>query len=141
MAVGKNLLSRVPNHFVKTITFDGTSGLGLVNVSVLVASVTGRVLIREIAIACRASLAGATATISLGTSGNTAAIIAATTATDIDLDEFWRDTSPESQVAAAIKDTIVLTNLVYEPLTATISSGALEFSCFWLPLSVDGNLS
>ncbi len=141
MAAGKNLLSRVPNHFVQTIVFDGTSGLGLVNVAVTVARVTGEVLITNMGIYCPTSLAGATATISLGSAGNSAAIIAATTATTIDSGDWWVDTSPAQQIATAIKDTLLdAGGLQYEPLVATISGGTLELSLFWLPLSIDGNL-
>lgn len=141
MAAGKSLLSRVPNHFVQDITFTGASGLGLVNVSVSVARVTGEVLITNMGIYCVTSLAGASATISLGSAGNTAAIIAATTATDIDSGDWWTDTTPAQQTATAIKDTLLdAGGLQYEPLTATISGGRLRLMLFWLPLSTDGQL-
>ena len=141
MAAGKNLLSRVPNHFVQTIVFDGTSGLGLVNVAVSVARVTGRVLITNLGIYCSTTLAGATATISLGSAGNTAAIIAATTATTIASGDWWQDATPAQQVDTAIKDTLLdAGGLQYEPLTATISGGTLALYLFWLPLSIDGQL-
>ena len=141
MAAGKNLLSRVPNHFVQTIVFDGTSGLGLVNVAVTVARVTGRVLVTNMGIYCSTSLAGATATISLGTAGQTAAIIAATTATDIDSGDWWQDMSPAQQTDTAIKDTLLdAGGLQYEPLVADITGGTLNLYLFWLPLSIDGNL-
>ena len=141
MAAGKNLLSRVPNHFVQRITFDGASGSGLINVAVSLARVTGEVLITNMGVYCVTSLAGASATLSLGSAGNTAAIIAATTATTIDSGEWWVDTSPASQIATAIKDTLLdAGGLQYEPLTATVSGGVLDLFLFWLPLSTDGQL-
>ena len=141
MAAGKNLLSRVPNHFTHTITFTGASGLGLVNVTVSLARVTGQVLITNMGVYCSTNLAGASATISLGSAGNTAAIIAATTATDIDSGDWWVDQTPAQQIATAIKDTILdAGGLLYAPLTATISGGVLAIHLFWLPLSLDGNL-
>ena len=141
MAAGKNLLSRVPNHFVQTTTFTGLTGAGLVNVAVSVARVTGRVLITNMGIYCTTNLAGATATLSLGSAGNTAAIIAATTATDIDSGDWWQDMSPSQQTDTAIKDTLLdAGGLQYEPLTANVSGGVLNLYLFWLPLSIDGNL-
>jgi hypothetical protein len=141
MAAGKNLLSRVPNHFVKTITFTGASGLGLINVDVPVGTITGRILIKELAIFCSSTMVGATATIQFGTTLSSNAIIVATTVTDIDNRDFWRDTTPESQISTAIRDLVAEGILVYEPQVATITGGVLELSCFWLPLSVDGNLA
>ena len=141
MAAGKSLLSRVPNHFVQRITFTGASGLGLVNVSVSLARVTGEVLITNMGVHCVTSLAGATATLSLGSAGNTAAIIAATTVTEIDASDWWTDTTPAQQTATAIKDTLLdAGGLQYEPLTATVSGGVLDLFLFWLPLSTDGQL-
>lgn len=141
MAAGKNLLSRVPNHFTHRITFTGLTGFGLVNEAVTLARVTGRVLITNMGVYCVTSLAGATATISLGSAGNTDAIIAATTATEIDSGEWWQDMSPAQQVDTAIKDTLLdAGGLQYEALVANISGGVLDIYLFWLPLSIDGNL-
>lgn len=142
MAAGKNLLTRVPNHFVKTITFTGASGLGLVNVDVVVGVVTGRVLLRETVIFCTATLASAGGgSLSLGVTNNAGTLIANTTATDIDANLFWRDPTPELESSGAIMDQVISSNLKILPTTATTESGVLEVTLFWLPLSVDGNLA
>ncbi len=140
---GKVLISRVPKQLIKTITFTGASGLGLVNVAVPVATVTGRILIVRMAIHCLTSLTGGGATLTLGTTSNVAAMIGLTTATTLDANEFWDDSTPEAGVAqiTSLVDTALSESLQIDPLTATIATGALEFSIFWLPLSVNGNLA
>ena len=56
-------------------------------------TVTGDVLVGIYGV-CTTLLAGATATLSVGVAGNTAGLIALTTATDIDANEIWLDTTP-----------------------------------------------
>ncbi len=137
---GSNLLTRVPRHFVKVVTFDGAAGSGAIG-TVAVATVTGRVLIHRMGVHCSTLLAGATATLEMGTANNTAALIAQTTATDIDANEFWRDATPEAEVAPSITDFLVNANIILTVGTAAVSSGVLEVSMLWLPMSVGANLA
>ena len=134
-----NILTRVPRHFVKTLTFDGTT-VGDVGTDT-VATVTGRVLILHGAATCTTLLAGASATVELGTANNTAAIIAQSTATDIDANEFWKDTSPELEVSSALTDIVVNSDIILTVGTAAVTSGVLVFEFLWLPLSTNGNLA
>jgi hypothetical protein len=141
MAGALPLLSRVPRHFTKTITFTGLTGAGLVNETVAVGTVTGRVLLQYLSIECTTALTGATATISLGTTTTLEGFIADTTSTDIDANEFWRDTTPEPNVSTAIINQLVNENIIINCLVANTATGVLVVDAFWLPMSVDGNLA
>ena len=136
----KPLLSRVPKHFVKTITFDGGAGSGAVG-TVAVGTVTGRILLQHLAAFCSTDLAGASATIELGVAGNTAELIAQATATNLDANEFWSAATPETGAAPALVDKLVALNIILTVGTANVTAGVIEISGFWLPLSVDGNLA
>ena len=140
---GNVLISRVPNRFVRTITLTGASALGLVDVDIAVATVTGRVLLNDIAIFCSTLLASSCGgVIAFGSVGTTAGIIEVTTATDIDADQFWRDSTPELEVSRAINDRVIGgANLILRPTVATIQSGVLEVAMYWTPMSADGNLA
>lgn len=138
-----NLISRVPRHFQKTITFTGASGLGLINTDVAVATVTGRVLIVYGSIECTTSLVDTTdsATISVGTANNVGGIVAATISTSIDANDFWRDASPEVEVSPAITNILVGANIIIDCLLENTDGGVLVFEFFWLPMSPDGLLA
>ena len=126
----------------KTITFDGTADLGAIG-NVPLFTVTGEVVIAIIAPFCTTDLAGATATLALGVTGATTLFIAATTATDIDANEFWVDTTPDANgvaLPAALKDILITDNIVGTVGTAAVSSGVIRLDIYWLPLSSDGNV-
>ncbi len=137
-----SLFGRQLQRTIKTITFDGSAGLGAVG-NVPLFTVTGQVLIAVLVPFCPTLLAGATATLALGVTGSTALLIAATTATDIDADEFWVDTAPDANgiaVPAALIDIAIMDNIVGTVAVAAITSGALRYTVYWMPLSDDGNL-
>lgn len=131
--------ARVPRKFIKTITFTGAAGLGAQG-TVAIATVVGSVLLTHLTARCKTLLAGASATVELGVAGNTEALIAQSTATDIDAGEFWQDTSPEAGVSPAIVDKAVTGNIILTVGTADVTSGVLEIVGYWLPLSDDGAL-
>lgn len=104
--------------------------------------VTGAVLMRIFAV-CTVDLVGDTATIEVGTVGNTAALIAQSTATDIDVGDIWKDTTPELGVGALadLPGPFIVTKDVIETLaTANITAGSLYYVCLWRPLSPDGKV-
>lgn len=136
---GLPLISRAPHHFVKTVTFDGTTW-GDVGTDTI-ATVTGRVLLLHQCAYCTTLLAGASATVELGTANNTAELIAQTTATDIDADEVWRSATPDVEAGPAIVNNVVGSDILLTTATAAVTAGVIEFSFYWLPLSVDGNLA
>ena len=70
----------------KTVTFDGASGTGLNEVAVPIFTVTGEVLIVALVPFCTEDLISAGGgTLALGVTGSTSLLIAATTATVIDV--------------------------------------------------------
>ena len=107
-------------------------------------TVTGEVLVRIFGV-CTTLLAGASATIAVGVTGNTAALLALTTATDIDANELWNDTTPGvgTDTLANITGPHVIVsglNILETIATANITSGELHYICMWSPLSPDGNV-
>lgn len=123
----------------KSVAFSGAAGNGAVG-SVALFTVTGEVLVTLFAV-CSEDLAGATATIEAGVSGNTAALLAQTTATDIDNGEVWIDNAPAT--VEALPSPRILTNgtdIIATVGTANITDGTLKFYALWRPLSDDANL-
>ena len=107
-------------------------------------TVTGDVIVRIFGI-CTTLLAGATATLSVGVAGNTAGLIALTTATDIDADEIWNDATPVLGVellSNILGPYLVINGLDINEYVATenITSGQIYYVCFWRPLSGDGKV-
>jgi hypothetical protein len=104
-------------------------------------TVTGDVVLRVIAI-CKTNLAGANATLEVGFTGNTAALIAQSTATDIDQDEIWHDGTPDAKVeletVGAARIVSAGQDVIQTVGTANITAGAITYYCFWRPLSADG---
>ena len=131
--------ARIPKVFSKTITLDGGVGSGAQG-TVAVGTVTGAIHILRGSVECTTLLAGATATIEMGVAGNTASLIAQTTATEIDAGEFWQDTSPEAGVSPLITNQGVTSNIILTVATADITAGVLEVWFSWLPASAGGNI-
>ena len=132
----------------KTITFDGgtTNGIGDENGTndpFTIFTVTGNVLLKVYGV-CTTLLAGATATVEVGVTGNTAALIALTTATDIDANEIWRSATPDVGTVAFsnITQFIVANGLdiLGEVKTANITSGVIDFIGIYIPLSEDAQV-
>lgn len=107
-------------------------------------TVTGDVMMRVFGV-CQVLLdSGGAATIELGITGNTAALIAQTTATDLDADETWQDAGPEANpgdVATAMAKNFVIANgadVILTVATADLTAGDVDIHAFWMPLSTDG---
>lgn len=102
-------------------------------------TVTGDVALRIFAL-CSADLtSGGAATIEVGIAGNTAALLAQTTATGIDSGEWWVDTGPAT-VESMPGQFLVSDDVIQTIGTTTISGGVLKYYCLWIPLSNDGNV-
>lgn len=99
-------------------------------------TVTGVVSMRLFAVVAT-GLAGATATIEVGTAINTAGLIAQTTATNLAANEIWHDATPDASVelATVAAEKIVSQSVIGTVGTANITSGVLNFYCIWKPLS------
>lgn len=105
-------------------------------------TVTGTVFAQVFGV-CQTDLAGAGATVEVGISGNTAALIAQTTGTDVDQYMTWQDATPEDNPGAVdlTARSFVLTNgadVIYTIGTADLTAGVIDFYCLWAPLSSDG---
>lgn len=130
----------------KTITFDGgtTNAIGDFNGTgdpFTIFAITGEVRARVFAI-CTTVLAGASAVLEVGISGDTASILPQTTATEIDAGEIWHDATPDASVEPleTIKEKIIVngSNIIGNVTTANITSGVIKFICIWNPLSLNG---
>jgi len=106
-------------------------------------TVTGDVILRVIAI-CKTSLTGSSATLEVGVSGDTAAIIAQTTATTIDANEVWHDaTSDATKELDSVSAAWIISNgqdVIQTAATANIDTGVIAYYCQFRPLSEDGNV-
>lgn len=105
-------------------------------------TVTGTVLMKLFA-TVDTDLAGATATIRVGTALSNTALIASTTATDLDVNEIWHDATPDASVelSTVLTEKIVKQNVIQTVGTANITSGAITYHCIWKPISLDGNVA
>ena len=109
-------------------------------------TVTGDVLVSVFGL-CQVLLDSSGApTIELGISGNTAVLIAQTTAKDLDQYETWQDTSPEANpgdVATAMGKRFAIANgadIIMTIGTAALTAGDVDFYCFWLPLTIGASV-
>lgn len=123
----------------KVRAYTGAAGLGAQGATTLF-TVTGDVMVAIFA-NCSEDLAGANATIEVGISGNTAALIAQTTATTIDNGEIWLDASPATVENYPTEKLLIAgTDIIETIATADITDGTLTFYAMWIPISEDGNL-
>jgi hypothetical protein len=138
---GLVLNNRVPQVTVKTITFDGVT-FGDVGTDT-VATVTGRVLITHLAAWVSTAVVTTTAgELELGTASNTAELIAQVLdAGDLTVNTFWTGTAVEANAAPAITDKTVASDIILTTSTSPMTSGVIEFSFRWIPLSTDGQLA
>jgi hypothetical protein len=104
-------------------------------------TVTGAVRLKILAV-CTVNLAGATATVEVGTSAVTTGLIPLTVATDIDANEIWFDATPTTTIepVASLVDNIVTANIIQTVRTADITSGVIKYYAMWYPLSADGSV-
>lgn len=103
-------------------------------------TVTGDVIARIFA-KCTVDLTGANATLEVGISGNTAALIAQTTGTTIDAGEVWYGTNPPT--VGVLPGQFVLvsgTDVIQTIATANVTAGVLTYYCLWFPISSDGSV-
>ena len=86
------------------------------------------------------ALAGATATIEVGTTVSTASLIAQTTATNLAVNEVWADASPDLAAEADSTLKVVSQSIIQTVGTANITSGAIEYTAIWKPLTEGATL-
>lgn len=132
----------------KSITFDGTAGLGAIG-TVTFFTVTGEVLIEYIVPYCVASLtqAAPSATMELGFPGNTGLLAGLLNpVTVLTTGEFWLsnvgDIPPNSgaSLTAAQKDAVATANIIATVGAQAVNGGTLRLDVIFRPLSSDGNV-
>lgn len=124
-------------HVRKTVAFDGAAGNGAIG-QVAVFTVSGRVRIARFSVFCTEDLVGG-ATISFGSANRIAALLPATTATVIDLNEWWHVATPLTEIMQS-PDNInrfVSADLTFDILTAAITDGTLVIDV-WYEEVTDG---
>lgn len=130
-------------HAISTYDFSVSGGA---QGALTMFTVTGDVMVRIFGVCSTLLDSGGAATIEVGITGNTAALIAQTTATELDAYETWQDAGPEANpgdVATAMAKNFVIANgadVILTIATADLSAGVFDLHCFWMPLSKDGNV-
>jgi len=103
-------------------------------------TVTGLVRVRLFA-KCTATLtSGGAATVEVGTTTNTAGLIAQTTATNIATNEIWQDATPDASVELeTTRPTYLVSEDIKEKIaTTTVTGGSMQYACVWQPVTADG---
>lgn len=103
-------------------------------------TVTGVIAVRIFGVCGTDLTSGGAATLEVGIAGNTAALLAQTTATGIDAGEIWIDTGPATVEALPAISILSGTNIIQTVGTTTITGGTLTYYAIWNPISADGNL-
>jgi len=108
-------------------------------------TVTGDVMVQVYGLCQVLMNSGGAATIELGIAGNTAALIAQTTATDLDQYESWQDATPEANPGPVPLDArgFVIANgadIIFTVGAADLTAGDIDFICRWWPITTNGNV-
>lgn len=136
------ILGNRGGQFSKRITFDGVAQGAVGTVVIGTVITNGSIIITSMVNQCVVALVSAGGgTISLGSTGSVAGLIAATTATVIDTNEFWHDTTPELGVGSALIDRYLVADLTYTVVTAAITAGSIDFTVYWLPNQPNSQLA
>ena len=122
----------------KAITFvAGTTGA--VGATTLF-TVTGTVAVRIFGVVSGADVTGS-GTIEVGIAGNTAALIAQTTGTALDVGEVWIDNAPATiealpslQIIGAGQD------IIHTIATDTLNAGTITYYCLWFPIGSNSSV-
>lgn len=122
----------------KAITFSALT-TGAVGATTLF-TVTGAVAVRLFGVVSGADVTGS-GTIEAGISGNTAALIAQTTGTALDVGEVWIDNAPATvEALPALQIIGAGQDIIQTIATDTLTAGTLTYYCLWTPISSDGNV-
>lgn len=137
---------------IKTVTFTGAAGLGAVGTGNIF-TVTGEVFITHLTAFCSTNIgvdAGSgTASMQWGYTGATNGIIATTTATAIDANEWWHSNTPTASVSfiggqnnyLGVATTVDIVFEVTSSGTQLVNAGVITWTALWYPLSADGSVT
>lgn len=107
-------------------------------------NVTGDVIVSIFGVCTVDLVSAGGGTLEVGVTGNTAGLIAQTTATAIDLNEVWRHGTPAlgvEEIGNFVQKVIVNGLDIIESVgTADITAGNIYYICGWYPLSYDGSV-
>lgn len=133
--IGQEFSWKQANYRKVTADFSSATWNTVAKHEILTVTGPNRVIIIPVCIVDLTS--GGAATIQLGHESTTDALIAATTATDIDQDEFWFTTTPAKFAAkSAVLDCIVNgLDIGYEILVAALTGGQIDFHIWTVPLA------
>jgi len=128
----------------KNVTFAGGAGTGAIG-EVNLFTVSGAVLV-NLACVCTGDLTGqAGATVEVGISGSTAAIIAQTLAANLAEGEIWHDNSPDAHIEAG---TVLASYIVSDSEaiiltvgTGNVSTGSLAVQAWWTPITAGASVT
>lgn len=106
--------------------------------------VTGDVIVRVFGVSTVTPV-GAAGTLEVGVAGNTAALIAQTTATDIVAGDLWSDASPSVGVdtLASVLGPFLIVNgadIIESTKTTDLTAGNIYYVCMWKPLTAGSNV-
>lgn len=107
-------------------------------------TVTGNVLLTIFGVCDTTLTSGGAATIEVGVTGNTAALIAQGTGTSLADGEIWVDGTLTRVGVGAVPAMQVLNDgndVILTIGTATLTAGAIDFYCLWRPLSSDADVT
>ena len=121
----------------KAITYIGAT-TGAIGATTLF-TVTGVVGVRLLAVVSGVDVTGA-GLIEAGVAGNTAALLAQTTGTTLDVGEIWTDTGPSTVEALPAIQILNGANVIQTISGATLTAGTLTYYCAWFPISSNGNV-
>ncbi len=130
---GANLVKQQSTRSTYTFDFGVTNRVAA---AYTVFTVSGLVMIEFMSGFCSEDLVGATATVEVGIAGDTAGLIAQTTATDLDNGDAWVAAAPAGVVETAIENKIVAANVILTVGVATITEGTLTIICEWRPMTI-----
>lgn len=131
---------RAQKVFRKTLTFAAGAGTGNIG-TVAVATMTGTVFIDKVgAVVTTSVTADGAATIELGTTGDTAELIAQTTASTLTAGKNWTGaTTDEGVTTVTLK--MITGNLFITVATANLTAGVITVVIYYTPATADGYLA
>jgi len=129
---------RIGTLIIKTVALDGTSGNGATG-TVALFTVTGEVYIKLYTVCTESLLSAGGGDIEVGTAVDTDGLIANTTATDIDIGEWWHDAAPDNNIELeSVAPARIIANgadILATIATGAITDGALKFIAIWSPIT------
>ncbi len=107
-------------------------------------TVTGNVILTVFGVVDTTINSAGAPTVEVGVTGNTAALIAQTTAKNLADGDIWVDATDTRVGVGAVPSMQVLNDgndVILTVATATLTAGVVDFYCLWRPLSSDANVT